>query len=327
MPDFEKGSVDIYIHRSPHVTREDFSFLGPMVRDRRFHLYAPESDGFEDTKKEGYRLISKGDAKTYRDIIARTDPDSMSYAFFSALYASRIPLAFFDTSPEETAANPILAQFGKNTIDLQDITAESLIESMPGSLSRSAAFIEARDRTIAQNVETHLPEIITGNPRLRLLGRIGLLITIGDNHQMIDSLLTNRGFSVETNPVTTLNPREDAVVTLLRGGELTEQQILQSSAVALLRGYIWHSSTAELRKIMCDILDDVNMDDVDQIINTLRRGGTTGIHDYIKKLLETHNITGSGLVLQDPARKRPAILPKHTPEIRNGVPGIRTDIF
>lgn len=327
MPDTNREQIHIQVHRTPHATAEDFNFLHEMLRQPSVQIYAPESNQYDSYVKAGLEKITSGNTKVYRDVMDRTNPTSMPAAQFQALFALRKPLAFFDISQEDANQDPVLDTFGKYSFDLTRTNAEQMIAAAPRHLRRGAAYIAKRDTIIAHNIRDGLPELIQEHPRLRSMDKVGVLMTIGDTHQTIDRRLKDEGFSVETNPPTVFEARQQAICDYLHGREPSSGILIKAAAMMMLRNFVWHASTLELRSIMNDSLEEIKPQDIDTALTEYRRMGAVGVHGFLKELLQSRSLDGQGLEFIDPLNQRPAILPKQTPLIHNGIMGIRTGIF
>lgn len=219
----EFDSISIHIQRTPHVTATDFDFLDSMVREPRFHMYAPELAGADDTVIAGIRKIANGDSKIYQDVMSRTDRNSMWAKTFSALFMIKKPIESFDATDEQHRESEVLRSFGHKAIDLTRVSGRQFIDSMPDQLERLPAFIAERDGIISQNIVERLPLLIEESRKLRSLSHVGLLMTIGDNHRLVDGLLVEQGFSVTTNEIPVTGAHEKASL-----GILTEEHQLSS---------------------------------------------------------------------------------------------------
>lgn len=327
MPNENRERIHIHIQRTPHVTAEDFGFLHEMLRQPSVQIYVPESDQYDDATKLGYEKISAGNTTVYRDVMSRTDPSSMPAAQFQALFALRKPVAFFDISQEDADQNPVLSTFGKYGFDLTRTDAEQIVTTAPTHLRRLAAYIAIRDAFIARNVREGLSERIQSHPRFRSMDKVGILMTIGDSHQTIDKLLEEDGFSVETNPPTVFEARQQAMCSYLEGREPSSDLVVRAAAMMMLRGFVWHPSTLELRSTMNDALEGFTLGDIDTALGDFRRTRTVGIHGFLGDLFKSRSLDKRGVVLVDPLASRPVIIPKQKPEIRKGVMGVRTSMF
>lgn len=299
MSESNNHNIGIYVHRTPHVTETDFQFLNDKIRrDPNIHIYAPEVSGWDQEFRSSLISIANGDVKTYLKMKAQTDPGSSWWAVFDALYASRMPLEIFDVTREEMEGDEILSGFGKSTFDLTTITATELVNDLRMRMQRGAQFLEKRDTIIARNINEKLPGIIDGHKRLRSLGQVGLLMTLGDNHQLVDGFLREYGFTVETNGAVVLNPHEYAIDMYLHNLEPTDDDVVRAAAMSVLRGFISHQSTIALRETMNSALSDIQESDIDDILDIFKKYGAKGVNKYIVELLNAKNLNNSGLTLR-----------------------------
>ncbi len=319
-------SINIHIQRTPHVTATDFEFLDSMVRDPRFHIYAPELEGADSTLLEGLRKIARGDSKVYRDIMSRTDKNSTWSKTFGALFMLRKQIESFDVTAEQHEANEVFRGFGQAVLDLSRITSRQVIDNMPAQLQRLPTFITARDTLIAQNVVEQLPLIISANSKLKSLGKVGLLMTIGDNHQLVDKILESEGFDVTKNDIPVMGAQEKAGLMQLEGKMPTDTEVLEAAAYNIIRGFVTHDSTYELRRQLNAFVPGTDESDIATILSEIQKHGIEGIKNLVTGKLEEVDIdTDLGFIM--PGSKALAIRPKETVERRNGIMGIRIGMF
>ena len=318
-------NIDIFIHRSPHTTAQDFDFFHDELRQPEFHVYAPESAGLDRHFQRGLEKIAKGDGKVYQEVMSRTNPDSMWGATFRGLFMSRKPIHLFDATEQQIAADPVLSSFGEYT--QTPSSAAQVVQETRSHLLRGALYLAKRDTIIANNIEQWLPGVIGAHPRLRTLGTVGLYMTIGDNHQLVDQILMERGFRVHTNKDVILGPREAATNKYLMKQEPDESEILRAAAMPFIRSFVAHKSTNKLRQILNDGLSDFQFDHLSDLLDEVRTNDLVAIHEYLGWLLTDNSIEESGLEFVDPSSQKPDIALKQSIEVRNGITGIRTGIF
>lgn len=318
--------IDIHIERSPHVTATDFDFLDAMVRDPRFHMYAPELDGVDDTTLTGIRKLAAGDSKVYRDIMSRTDKDSMWAKTFSALFMLRKPIEAFDVTPEQYRENPALRDFGQVTVDLSRVSANEYIDSMPSTLQRLSTFITARDSVISQNIVERLPVIVNENRKLKELGKVGLLITIGDNHRLVDGFLRDHGFAVTTNDIPVTGVQEHASFEYLDGRSPSEDEILEAAAYSIVRSFVKHPSTYELRRQLNLFAQGFKEDDIASLLLAAKTEGITGIERFVINRIESMGEATDLTFVASRSHDSPIRL-KETYERQGMRMGVRSSIF
>lgn len=322
----EFDNIDIHIQRSPHVTATDFDFLDPMVRDDRFHLYAPELDGSDNAVLAGFRKISNGDSKVYQDVMSRTDRNSSWSKTFSAVFMTKKPIESFDVTADQHQANDVFRNFGAMVIDLSSVTSNQFIDNMPAQLNRLPTFIKARDTIIAQNILERLPKVIESNPKLAHLSRVGVLMSIGDNHRLLDKLLEKHGFTITRNDIPITGAHEKAGLMQIEGIIPSEADILEAAAYNLVRNFVTHDSTYELRKQLNIFSKGSSENDVSVILSLVQKYGIDGVKYVVTEKLKESDIT-TDLSFSSPGSKPQPVRLKETYERRNGVLGIRTSMF
>lgn len=320
------SSINIHIQRTPHVTATDFDFLDSMVREPRFHIYAPELDGDDGSALTGFRKIASGDSKVYKDVMQRTDRDSAWAKSFSALFMLRKPIESYDATPEQCLSNETLRSFGNVAVDLAHISAGQFIDNISSQLTRLPNFVRVRDNIITENISERLPLTIKESPKLRTLGQVGLLMTIGDNHRLLDSLLVQKGFSVTTNEIPVTGAHEKAGLKYLTGDTPTESEVLEAAAFNLVRNFVTHGSTYKLRSQLNTFAEGIDENDIASLLFTIQTKGTDGVRDLVTQKLDESGMAND-LTFIVPGSQHNPIKLKDTYERRGGKLGIRTGIF
>lgn len=326
MPSQTSPEVHIHIHRSPHVTAADFEQLPELLKNRSFQIFSPESSGLDESFQRGMQKIASGDSKVYTDIQSRTDPESAWATLFRATFNSRKTIELFDATPEQERTEAAMRTYGARAVALTG-DYQKFLDEARASTARLAEFIRLRDTTISENVATKLPEILDRSPKLRTLSTIGILLTLGDNHQLVDELLRSKGFTVTTNELPPLGISEEVGLRVLRGESFTDSDITKAGAYKLLRSFVSHTSTQELRATLNVCAETMDEQNITEILTLLNTEGSTGVHGYIRNILALRGLNDSFKYTAPTGDIPQSIRLKQSIEYRNGIAGVRTGIF
>lgn len=275
-------NITLEVRLDPHNTRTDFAFFDDALKDG-VDIYIPEHNAYTQESAKGYKKIASGDSKVYQKVKERLNPDSMFAAQLSALFASRVQVELFDIPAAEYYANPIaLTQLKDREQGVNGSSVNHIVDRFLTTLDLSSRTNTFRNEGIANNLITRLPGFVAQHPRLSQKDEVNVLVTMGDLHLQLPSLLGN-DFKVTSNEViqSDLSAEEQCAVKTIYGEELVEGLVYQGVAAVMLSPYVHGESTAMYRKIMNKIVQGVESDEVAEILEARSRG-INAVHGLLR---------------------------------------------
>jgi hypothetical protein len=281
---YNAESLPMHLYSSPHTTAADFSFLQAAVESRAYQVYVPEADGHTNEFVKLVIDVSRGNNKAYTSIMGRTDPNSSFYSQFRALYASRLNIFIADVPAELHQADPDMKDYGSMEIVDTAETIDSHLVAVRQKMERAARMIQKRDTHMATRLVTELPAYVAQHPGLRNRERVGILLTLGDNHVVLPRLLEAAGVvltNTRMSPV--MHAQEEAMQDLALGKEITDRQLIEATATSLMRNLVEHDSTAFARIAVRKITDGISVEDIERY---LASKDLADMHDFVRERLK-----------------------------------------
>ncbi len=286
-PEFDRQQVVFNIWQGPHILPKDFEGIEDEIRRGGHDIYIPEVSDRTDEIERIYRRLAKGDYQAYSKYLAKLPVgDSLRFQL-AAMYNTNINLFFADYTEKQLARDEDYKIMDSKHSLSEFPSIEELLDYTRSVGEASARYYQRRDRNMAENINSGLPQYVRGHPKLRKKAEIRILMSIGDHHILLPGILEEQGYRVNLiREAEVYMPVEEVHLRIQQGQEVDRPLLLAAVASSILLPALSHEHSDKLRQVIREIAINLPEAAVEDLFEGHKSGSYPWTQQFVRAWMD-----------------------------------------